>query len=438
MYTSTSELQTELSKVYDGNKVTDEHLLKSEIIDKLIFTAVFADDDELKKESRKSIRGLAIASGAVSSSINNYYMAIGAKKVEPTSTVPAINVRALTYDTAQIIFGLMIEKEVGPVIFEIARSEIEYTEQRPDEYAVSVLAAAIKTDYKGPVFLQGDHFQFSQKKYADDPESETNKIKALIEEALKADFKNIDIDASTLVDLTKPTQSEQQEENYKVTSHLTTYIRSLEKDTTISIGAEIGHIGGKNSTPEELVAFMDGYIEAVGDEKGISKISVQTGTSHGGIPLPGGGMAQVNLDFGVIEKTGSVARNKYHIGGVVQHGASTLPNDLFNQFPQHNTLEIHLATGFQNIVSDNIPDDLKNKIYAWLEENHQAEWDDKAELDQNIYKTRKRAIGPFKKDLWSLSLEQKKPIVDNLRNQLSFLFDKLNISKTREDLLKHV
>jgi fructose/tagatose bisphosphate aldolase len=163
--------------------------------------------------------------------------------------------------------------------------------------------------------------------------------------------------------------------NYTVTAAFTDYIRSLETQGTTSIGGEIGHIGGKNSAPEELEAFLDGYRKTLGRGiPGLSKISVQTGTSHGGVPLPDGKMAEVHLDFSVLEHTGQPARNTYHLGGVVQHGASTLPIDVFNQFPRHHTLEIHLATGFQNIVYDQMPDTLREYMDLWVEYHCQDEW----------------------------------------------------------------
>ena len=89
---------------------------------------------------------------------------------------------------------------MGPFIFEIARSEIGYTFQRPAEYAVAVTAAAIKAGYYSPLFIQGDHFQVSAKKFAR-PGEEVREIKDLIWEAIEAGFYNIDIDTSTLVDL---------------------------------------------------------------------------------------------------------------------------------------------------------------------------------------------------------------------------------------------
>ena len=84
----------------------------------------------------------------------------------------------------------------------------------------------------------------------------------------------------------------------------------------------------------------------------ISKVSIQTGTSHGGVPLPDGSMAKVSIDFDTLDRLSTVARDEYGMAGCVQHGASTLPDDAFHHFPEHGTAEIHLATGFQNILYD--------------------------------------------------------------------------------------
>jgi hypothetical protein len=403
-------------------------------IDELIYNTTFTTDTAQQDTYRKQIHNLAAERGIYPASINNLYFAIG--KGEVTGfTVPAINIRMMTYDTARTIFRLMIEHNIGAIIFEIARSEMQYTHQKPSEYTTSVLAAAIKEQYKGPIFLQGDHFQFSPAKFKEDPNAETQRLKDLIQESIAAKFYNIDIDASTLVDLTKEDIDEQQYTNYTKTAELTRYIRSIEpKDVTISIGGEIGHIGGVNSTVADFEAFMDGYIkeQSADNLTGISKVSVQTGTSHGGIPLADGSIARVNLDFNVLKTIGHVARKKYHIGGPVQHGASTLPIDLFDQFPKCNTLEIHLATGFQNTIYDTMPSGVKNKIYDWVRDNTKNEWSKDKTEDQNIYSTRKKAIGPFKKELWSLTEEQKQPIRTALEKQFTTLFNELNIKDTKK------
>lgn len=407
-------------------------------IDNLIYTAVFSENVSEKQSARRTIRQLAQKQGVIPSSIHNLYMAIGNRKVKPTFTVPAINIRALTYDTALILFRLALQKKAHAFICEIARSEIGYTDQRPDEYAVAVLAAALKEGYKGPVFIQADHVQFSKSTFAKNPQGETEKIKSLVKEAIEAQFYNIDIDASTLVDLEKKDLDEQQKTNYEITAQLTRFIRSLQpKGTTISIGGEIGHIGGKNSTVSDFDAFMKGYLSLI-KQNSISKVSVQTGTSHGGIPLADGKIADIKLDFNVLKDIGKQAREKYHIGGPVQHGASTLPNDLFDKFVEAKTLEIHLATGFQNIVYDNMPKELKKEMYEWVDKNLQDEKEEGWTHDQFLYKTRKKALGPFKKNLWELSEEEKKPILEGLERQFNHLFNELNVYNTQEVVSAYV
>ena len=255
---------------------------------------------------------------------------------------------------ARTVYETAAAADVGAVILELARSEQTYTFQRPIDYATSVLAGAVAAGWRGPVFIQGDHYQFNAKKYAADPEAMTEEIRRACRLAVDAGYRNIDIDSSTLVDLSQPDTDAEQRENYTRAAELTALIRTLEADgVTISVGGEIGEVGTQNSTVEELRAYLDGYRRELDARApgalGISKVSVQTGTSHGGVPLPGGGVAEVKLDFEVLRELGEIARS-YGLAGAVQHGASTLPDELFHHFPAVETAEIHLATGFQNAL----------------------------------------------------------------------------------------
>lgn len=442
IYRDKNELQRECAKIIeiDGNEVRilDEGKLKNEFVDDLIFTAVFSADEATREAARWMIRRAGAALGILSASIQSLYEAMGRGEVKGF-TVPAINIRGITYEAAQAVFRAMMKGKVGPVIFEIARSEIDYTSQRPVEYTAAVTAAAIKTGYRGPIFLQGDHFQINAKKFAADAAKETQTVKNLIWEAIEAGFYNIDIDTSTLVDLSKPGVKEQQETNYSLAAELTTMIRDLEPEgVTISVGGEIGEVGGKNSTVEELRAYMDGYLEELkkrGESlKGISKISVQTGTTHGGVPLADGSVAKVKIDFEVLEKLSSVSRSEYGLAGAVQHGASTLPDEAFDRFPAVGTAEIHLATGFQNIIYDSraFPKNLKEKMYEFMKTEFKSEWKDKDTEEQFIYKTRKKGFGPFKPETWHLPTDTLHAIGAELEKQFSFLFEKLRMNNTQD------
>jgi fructose/tagatose bisphosphate aldolase len=272
-----------------------------------------------------------------------------------------------------------------------------------------------------------------------DPVQEIDKLKALILDAVKAGFYNIDIDSSTLVDLSKPTIEGQQELNYKVCGQLTRYIRSIQPEgIEISIGGEIGEVGGKNSIPEEVHAFIQGYLKETGSVSGISKLSIQTGTVSGGVVLPDGSIANVKLDFETLDKLSKIAKEEYGLAGCVQHGASTLPNEAFHKFPQVGCAEIHLATQFQNIAYDYLPLSLKEKIYDWLKENFSGSRNPEQTNDQFIYTTRKHALGPFKKEIFSLSQDSKNRIAKAVEEEFDFLFDQLKIKDTRVLVDKYV
>jgi len=213
---------------------------------------------------------------------------------------------------------------------------------------------------------------------------------------------------------------------------------------TVSVGGEIGEVGGKNSTVEELHAFMEGYLETLRKNgaalKGISKISVQTGTTHGGIPMADGSVAKVKLDFDTLQKISAVARTDYGMAGAVQHGASTLPNEAFDRFPATGTAEIHLATGFQNIVYDSpsFPAELRERIYGYLKKEAASERKEGDTEEQFFYKTRKKGVGPFKREMWDLPEAVRAELGRELEAQFALLFRKLNVGKTMETVPRTV
>jgi len=428
----------------DSLKLVDEHRFRNEAVGKLAWNAVFNDNELVKETARWIIWEGSIAAGCPSSSIHDLYMARATDSWKDM-TVPAINIRGMTYDVARQIFKLLGRMNAKACIFEIAKSEMNYTAQRPAEYVSVVLAAAIREGYRGPVFIQGDHFQANAKNFTANEKAELDTIKQLIDEAVKSGFYNIDIDTSTLVDLAKSNIMEQQRANFESAAELTKFIRSIEPEgITVSVGGEIGEVGGQNSTPEELTAYVEGYngVLSLGGSKftGLSKVSVQTGTSHGGVPLPDGSVAKVKLDFDVLSNLGTLCRKQFHIGGVVQHGASTLPEGAFDNFPKRQTLEVHLATGFQNTIFDStaFPKNVREQIYTWIDQNCTGERKEDQTAEQFYYKTRKKAFGPFKKALWSLTDNTKSAIMSELYKQFDRMFKKLGIEGSASIIDEHI
>jgi fructose/tagatose bisphosphate aldolase len=394
-----------------------------------------------KKQLAKKIFDVAYKEGIFSSSIHGFYMARGRGEFSGF-TVPAINLRSMTYDLARKIFRVAKKNNSGAFIFEIAKSEMGYTNQPPIEYSSVVLAAAIKESYSGPIFIQGDHFQANAAKFRENPDKEIEDLQALIADAISSGFYNIDIDSSTLVDLSKPDLKQQQLLNYEVCTKLTQFIRRIEpRGITVSVGGEIGEIGHQNSTPEDLHAFIVGLKERLHKKLvGISKISVQTGTTHGGVVLPDGSIAQVKLDFNTLKTLSEIARKEYGLAGAVQHGASTLPSEAFHKFAECETAEVHLATDFQNMIyeSKHFPADLKKRIYDWLKVNTANDAKQGETEEQFLYKTRKKALGPFKKEIMGLPQETRDAIAAEIENKFDLLFKQLHVVDKRDYVDKYV
>ena len=410
-------------------------------IEKIAFELIMSDDAAGKKKPAKKIIDIAYKKGIYLSSIHDFYMARGRGEFGGF-TVPAINLRSMAYDLARAIFRVAGRNNSGAFIFEIAKSEMGYTAQPPVEYAAVILAAAVKENWLGPVFIQGDHFQVNAKKYQENPEKELEGLQVLISDAISAGFYNIDIDSSTLVDLSKSNVKKQQKDNYEVCAKLTQFIRRIEpRGITVSVGGEIGEVGHQNSTPEDLRAFMEGYRERLRKGlAGISKISVQTGTSHGGVVLPDGSIAQVKLDFNTLKTLSELARKEYALSGAVQHGASTLPAEAFHKFAECDCAEVHLATEFQNMIyeSKHFPSELKNKIYEWLKVNAASERKEGDSEDQFIYKARKKGLGPFKKDIMGLPQATREAIAAEIENKFDFLFKQLSTVNNRNLIDKNI
>jgi len=392
------------------------------------------DGGERAANARYLIRAAALALDVIPASIHDLYLARGRGAFSVAWTTPAFNLRALPFDCARAVFRSAHKVDASAMIFELARVELDWTGQSLAEYAASIMAAAIAEGYRGALFLQGDHFQVS----ASAPlEQEKTTVENLITEAVAAGYFNIDVDTSTLVDLSKPTVPEQQTVNATLSAQLAAHVRKVQpQGVTISIGGEIGEVGGHVSTVEELHAYMNLFNEIfaslVPNQPGLSKVSIHTGTAHGGIVLPDGSMAKINIDFEALKKLGQVAREDYGMGGAVQHGASTLPVELFNHFVKHGAIEVHLATAFMTTFYRNIPLELKREMFAWLDEHHATERTPHMTDEQFHHNTQMHALAPFKATAWNLPMDVKEQLSTAWEAQFDMLFNRLGCANTRQ------
>jgi len=384
-------------------------------IRKIVEQYIFGPEKNRAKIYSK-VKEKALKKGIFLASIAPLYKEIAKGNITNLSA-PAFNVRTLTFDVACSIFKVAKKMLAGAFILEIARSEMKYTRQTPQEFALCVLGAGIKEKYKGQVFLQGDHF------YLKDASDESiNDLKSLVLESIKAGFFNIDIDCSGL----------DFQENIKQTSNLLQFIKKNQpQGIEMAVGGEVNSIGGENTTTEQLERFLKSV-------QGLSKVACQTGTRHGGRVLTSGVVENVDLDFENIKQLGRVAK-QYGVAGVVQHGASTLQENQFVGLAKSGVLEVHLSTLFTDIIFDSryFPKELKEIMYSWVEQNFTEERKNFETYAQFIKVMRKKSIGVFKRNLWQMPKEDIKAIRKELEEKFEFFFRVFGVNGA-QDLIKKI
>jgi hypothetical protein len=227
-------------------------------------------------------------------------------------------------------------------------------------------------------------------------------------------MRQIDLDAGSL---TGPDDGpEGQATSARTSAVATGLVRALATaDLDLVIGAEVGEIGGRNTTPRQLQSFMEGYLAALAPgTRGMDKISVQTGTAHGGIVSASGSLERMPLDLELVARLSTLARASYGLPGLVQHGASTLAVEQLGALPGAGVCEVHLATQIQNLVFDHpaFPAALRAQMIERVplmvaEAEHgpgagSAAGSEQSSPAQRFYQGRWLCWGAFKADLWGL------------------------------------
>jgi len=391
---------------------------------------------EKRKKLAVQILNLTWEKGLFPASIAPVYQALGKGELVPM-TIPAFNVRGLTYPLARAIWRAALQQKCGPIIFELAPSESTGCDQTFEEYAALVMAAAFKEGYQGPVFLQGDHFSI-------DHLSDAEPLEELAIEVIESGFYQIDIDGSHQYNSQAEQLTDFHAPNAQITAKMISALRQKQpRDIHLTLGGEVGEIGGRNTSKEDLVAFHSGLQNFLPEGvPGLDKISAQTGTTHSGIVLPDGSTGRMSVDFSLISKLSQQAR-EFGWSGMVQHGASTLQFEDLAQLPQAGVIEVHLATQIQNILFDHpaFPTDLRDQMKRELVASTRgAEGDHvnvSAELSeaQQFYQARWAAWGIYKAQLWQIPSEVINQIGDSLSDWATRVFQSLKVAQ-REQVLK--
>lgn len=367
--------------------------------------------------------------------INPVYEALANEAIAPL-TVPAFNVRGLTYDTARAIFRRALASDTFALMFELAPSEARTGNQSFLEYAALVCAAAAREGHRGPVFLQGDHFALEE-----DSDVARTELVELGAGVLRAGYRQIDLDVAALT-AEGATAEERQVPNARNTAWLLQQLAADAGPGTI-FGGETGEIGGENTSPEDLEAFITLVRREAGEAARLfGKVSVQTGTAHGGMTGGDGRHVRMPLDLGLARQLADVARAA-GFGGIVQHGASTLEADQFAALPDAGIIEVHLATNLQNLVFDSphFPPELRERMRDDALASSVGAAERGAETGatdpETAFRQKRWSMwGPYKQELLSLSAETRHELAEGVADWAAELFSSFRLGGRTPELRK--
>jgi hypothetical protein len=122
------------------------------------------------------------------------------------------------------------------------------------------------------------------------------------------------------------------------------------------------------------------------------------------------------------------------MGGVVQHGASTLSVEGLPKFVEAGTIEIHLATSFTRTLYEHLPDALRSEMHRYLDEHMAGERLPGMTGAKFYHKTGKYALGPFKTEIWQPDSYRKSEISQAWERQFRQIFAALGLEGTRKQV----
>lgn len=305
------------------------------------------------------------------------------------------------------------------IIFEIAKSEVGYTDQSPEEYISIVKSLAKEINFNTPYCIHGDHITISE----NTPDA-IRSAEDLIRKEIEAGFTSFAIDASHNFNIEAETTREQLADNIEITTRIAKLIKRLmaekgKKRENYGLEVEVGEIGKIDpETGEQELTTVDEavtFIKAL-NENGVypDLIAINNGTVHGNVYDAEGNIVPLLGIDGL--RTREVANAIASLGvQIAQHGITGTPLELIHKLIDAGIVKGNVATNWQNIALDNMPFDLVKKMENWTMENYAVKVrakkqsiSDKEIIGKNI----KYGIRVFKNEIANIDDEYKQKIYD--------------------------
>ncbi|MFH1788384.1 MAG: class II fructose-bisphosphate aldolase [Candidatus Altiarchaeota archaeon] len=341
--------------------------------------------------------------------MTDYNLPVSGRKIFSALKGEKLIVMAANIRTQLSTRGIMeAAKELdAAVLFEIAKSEIGYTGQSPQDFYDGITGMAAELDFNTPYAIHGDHITIKDST----PES-TASARKLIEDEVAAGFTSYAIDASHNFNFDGKTVREQLSDNIAITVELADLIPS-----EACLEVEVGEVGRTNADGTKKLTSVEEsvtFIEAL-QEQGVKPdlLAINNGTIHGNIfDEQGNIVEQVGID---IATTKAIADAIAPLGvRIAQHGITGTPLRLMHLLIDAGIAKGNVGTNWQNVVVENLPGELLAKMNEWTLacEHAKKMLAKKPKISQKelIAKNIKHSIKVHKDELMSVSCEYRDKI----------------------------
>ncbi len=289
----------------------------------------------------------------------------GAEVWDAMADIPATVLAANTRSELSIKPILAAVRDLDSVVaIELAKTESFdpcYTGISPDELAKLVEKYADEVG-DPTYFLHEDHNTFGR---AGGSEEEKRKTEEFRDIGLENGFTSFSVDASYL-----PLQ-----QNLEATLEFARPI--VEKGMGLEV--EVGEI--KEAAISEV--GESAYFVQRLTEEGIqpSVLAISNGSKHGHYE-------EQKWPHIHLRRTYDIARaiKQYGVNGIAQHGTSGTSLQILHQFPEHEIKKANVATNFQDIVVDNLPQNLRQEMEEWAKDH------DKSSIKYSFHKYREQMM----------------------------------------------
>ena len=409
-------------------------MLQGPLTDRLVFTSSFGGNDQLRKTSRRIIHCAARVHGIYPTSLANLYNKIRTQKTREFM-VPVFNIRGMTFSTARAVFRVAQKLNTQLFVFSLSPEEMDFTDQSFQEYIVSILGAAMRECYRGPVFFQIDGLRVFSAENPLPRGIDVSLTAGFIKESIQSGFYHFNLD-----DFMPDSAAGCTNDYSQRLGHTMGWLRLIHEHratapVVIGLAVPSSHPGTVPSKEDvnllSQTIFSDPAIR--GTVPSIYKTKPASGVIHRSAG-PEGIPDRIEIDLEASAGFYLSSREHFNAAGIELQTAADLNTLPMAPLASAGYLEIKTGDFLQDFFFDHplFPSGIREELHAFIETEYRSERDPGLSDDAFYYGFRGRIWRQFKKSLWNLDTYTKTAIVTDMETMLGEIMARMHIANTRK------